>query len=112
MIHYSKVAAGLRRYLSEDLVAAHKGTGKGWVLGAVLELAMMRVDYIYRWAVSIPLVNASGFVDGDTIDAEALYTVFAAQARQGNAVINIPVIGAREYTVDDVEKLYRYIKEA
>ena len=112
MIHYSKVAAGLRRYLSEDLVATHKGTGKGWVLGAVLELAMMRVDYIYRWAVSIPLVKASGFVDGDNIDAEALYTVFAAQARQGNAVINIPVIGAREYTVDDVEKLYRYIKEA
>lgn len=111
MIHYSKVAAGLRRYLSEDLVAAHRGTGKGWVLGAALELAMMRVDSIYRWIVSIPLVKASGFIDGDNIDAESLYTVFIAQARQGNAVINIPMIGAREYTADDIERLYRYIRE-
>lgn len=112
MLHYSKVAVGLRRYLNEDLVAPLKGTGKAWLIGGVIELVMMRVDEMFKGISNIPLINLSGYVKGDDVDVDALYAAFISQARQGNAVINIPMIGAREYSVEDVEKVYRYIKEA
>ena len=112
MVHYSKFAAGMRRYLVEDLVNPLKGTGKAWLVGAVIELVMMRVDELFHGFASIPLINLTGYLKGDEIDVEALYAAVIAQARQGNAIIPIPVVGAREYTVDDVERAYRYIKEA
>lgn len=112
MVHYSKFAAGMRRYLNEDLVVPLKGTGKAWLVGGAIELAMMRVDELFRGLSGIPLINLTGYLKGDEIDVDALYTALIAQARQGNAVITIPMIGAREYTTEDVEKAYRYIKEA
>ena len=112
MVHYSKFAAGMRRYLVEDLVNPLKGTGKAWLVGAVIELVMMRIDELFRGLASVPLINLTGYLKGDEIDADALYAAVIAQARQGNAVINVPVVGAREYSVEDVEKAYRYIKEA
>lgn len=112
MVHYSKFAAGMRRYLVEDLVNPLKGTGKAWLVGAVIELAMMRIDELFRGLASVPLINLTGYLKGNEVDVDALYAAVIAQARQGNAVISIPMVGAREYTVDDVEKAYRYIKEA
>lgn len=112
MLHYSKVAVGLRRYLHEDLVIPHKGTGKAWLIGAVIELVMMRVDRIFRGVSDIPLIKLSGYVNGDDVDVDALYAAFSQQAKDGNAVINIPGLGPREYTEQDVDKVYRYIKEA
>lgn len=112
MVHYSKFAAGMRRYLVEDLVNPLKGTGKAWLVGTAIELAMMRIDQLFKWVAALPLIAVTGYINGDEIDVEALYAAVIAQARQGNAVIPIPLIGAREYTVDDVEKAYRYIKEA
>ena len=112
MVHYSKFAAGMRRYLMEDLVTPLRGTGKAWLIGAVIELAMMRIEQLFRGVSDIPLINMTGYIKGDEIDAEALYTALIAQARLGNAVISVPVVGNREYTTEDVEKAYRYIKEA
>ena len=112
MIHYSKVMAGLHRYLNEDLVSKFRGTGWGWVLGGLLELAMMNAHRIYEWATTKPIVKMCGYVDGEAVDVETLYTVFLAQAKLSNAVIPIPCIGPRTYTASDIEKLYKYIKEA
>ena len=112
MLHYSKVAVGVRRYLREDLVEPRKGTGAAWLIGGAIELLMMRVDVVFKALSQIPLINMTGYLIGDDVDVDALYAALVSQAKEGNAVINVPVLGPREYTVQDVEKLHRYIKEA
>ena len=55
-----------------------------------------------------PLVQSMGLLNGETVDLDSLYTAFKSKA-QGQWPLEFLGFKAKE---EDLDKLYRYIKEA
>ena len=49
--------------------------------------------------------------ENDMIDIDTIYTELRKQAEKNPATFNAPMIGTITLTKDDVDKLYRLIKE-
>ena len=49
--------------------------------------------------------------ENDMIDIDTIYGEIRKQAEKGSATIDIPMVGSITLTKDDVDKLYRLIKE-
>lgn len=110
-MHYSQVVNGIVGYIDDELLSKMKGTGKAWLAGTVVGLAASRAEAMIRQYSSNPLVKASGLIDGENIDVDAIYAELLRQAQKGSATIQIPLMGAVTFDVKDVESLYRHIKE-
>ena len=54
----------------------------------------------------LEVIDENGMIDIDTI-----YTELRKQAEKGSATFDAPMIGTITLTKDDVDKLYRLIKE-
>lgn len=113
MIHYSKVFAGVERYIRNDILAQLNGKPSKWLCGTIVALAMLEMDNIYRWAVEcLPIARVAGVIDGDNVNVDKIYPLLLNEARQGSATVVLKVIPPLTLTEKDVESLYRYIKGA
>lgn len=111
MMHYSQVVNGVVGYMDAELISKFKGTGRAWLAGTAVALFASRAEAMIRQYASHPLVAASGLIDGENIDVDAIYAALLDQARKGSATMQIPLMGAVTFDVTDVESLYRHIRE-
>lgn len=112
MIHKSKVFNGFSRYLDEEILPKLKGSYKYWLFGTVMGIALSDAEATLKALTDHPLAKMYRLVEGDMIDIEKIYPHLHRAAEKSEAVIEIPMIGPLTVTVQDVEKLYQYIRSA
>lgn len=114
MATMTQVKTGLVRFVDNDILP-HLTTWKKVAIGAYAAMAVQNLEtkmmqFANHKAISIlDLVDANG-----NVDVDKLYQAVVPYFNAGQKVpIQIPIINM-EYNFDmtDVEKIYRYIKEA
>ena len=109
MVHYSKVIRGITKYIEDDILSKLSGTAGKWAAGVAVALAAKRAEQMYQAVANNAVVRALGFVEGENVDVDAIYAELMQQAKQGDAVINVPMLGQITFSAADVESLYRHI---
>lgn len=112
MMHYTKVVQGLMAYADAEILSKLNGSLKSWVIGGLLEVIGGSADSIYRQIQTLPLVDATGIIDGENVDVDRLYSILRKQAQRGPATVSIRFIGPITFSAADVDALYRHIKGA
>ena len=109
MIHYSKVINGIAAYIDREIASQFTGSLKGWAIAAVGGIIAARASQLMTTLMGNPMVVAMGLADGEMIDEEMLYGQLVAAAQRGNAIVDIPLLGAVTFSAKDIETLHRYI---
>ena len=112
MVSLAQVRAGLTKYLDEEFILKLNGWQK-WVFGAFAGIALLRIDEIFESLKGNEIVKMLKVIDDfDNIDLDMLHEQFARQAQKSAVTFTAPVIGPVTLNSADVDKIYRYIKEA
>lgn len=112
MEHISKVMRGITAYIDEEIVGKLAGSWKAWVIGSAAGIATARMEGIVRHLANNQLVKASGLIEGENIDVDAIYRELYKQAQRGSMTLDIPLVGPITFSAADVDALYRHIKGA
>lgn len=111
MVTFLQVKNGIYQFLQSELVNKISGWQK-WVIGAGLSMYMEKGVDVFNALKNHPLVQALNIIDPeDNIDIDTVYTHFLKQAQAGAVTFKLPMIGDVTLKADDVDKLYRLIKE-
>ena len=111
MVTYNQVVNGMTKYIDQEIINKIQGLPR-WGLGAVSGIALSRGNNIFNTLKTNPIVKMLEVIDeNDMIDIDTIYTEIRKQAEKSPATFNAPMIGTITLTKDDVDKLYRLIKE-
>ena len=112
MVTFTQVKSGVAKYITDEIIAKME-SWKKWVSGAAVSIALTKADALFDAAKSNELVSMLGVVRSDgMIDIDALRSAFKAQAESSGPIdIDIPAIGKITLSSDDIDMIYRYIKE-
>ena len=111
MVTYNQVVNGMSRYIDQEIVNKMQGWQK-WALGAGAGIMMTRGANTFNALKNHPIVKMLEVIDENgMIDIDTIYSELRKQAEKGSATIDIPMVGTITLTKDDVDKLYRLIKE-
>lgn len=112
MIHYSKVLTGVTRFLNNDIALKLKGTIKYWIFTTAADIFLSDAAQIMQRLSNSETLVSRGLVEGEMINIDKIYTSLHARAQESPANIDLKMLGTLTLTVQDVEKLYQYIREA
>ena len=112
MLHKSKVISGAARYIDEEILSKLKGSIAFWGLGVAAGIVMQDAERTLNALINHPIAKFYNLSDGELIDVDRLYGLLHNMAEKSTATINIKILGPLTLTTEDVEKLYRYIREA
>lgn len=102
MVTIQQIERGAAVFVDREMVPAlPKAKGIAFAAFAPFVIKAKMQEYT-------PLVKSMGLTDGETVDLDSLYSAFKTKA-QGKWPLELMGFTARE---DDLDKLYRYIKEA
>ena len=113
MQSYENVAAGIRKYLANDLLPI-MDVGAQIAVGIGARYILAQPDKLAEWVTAqFPIVGMVGAVDKNarTIDVEGLLPAAVEDAKErGGYKITF---GAKMLTIppEDIEKIYRYIMQ-
>lgn len=109
MVNIEQVKNGVARYVDDELVSKMNGLNR-WIVGGVAGVAIIRAEAIFKHLKEHPFIKMLEIVDeNDMIDIDIIYREFLRQARRGEAIINIPLIGETKFNDHDIELLYKHI---
>ena len=111
MVTYNQVVNGMSRYIDQEIVNKMQGWQR-WALGAGAGIMMNKGTNMFNAFKAHPVVKMLEVIDdNDMIDIDTIYAELRKQAEKGSATFDAPMIGTITLTKDDVDKLYRLIKE-
>lgn len=111
MVTIERAINGATAYLDRELVP-HLPGWKAVAVSGVAALYAAQAPKIIDKIKSIPAVQMLGVLSEDgQVDIDALYNAFAPKVT-GPLEFAIPFVGALSLDRAEVDKLYRYIKEA
>ena len=111
MVTYNQVVNGMSRYIDQEIINKIQGWQR-WALGAGAGIMMTKGTNIFNALKAHPIIKMLEVIDeNDMIDIDTIYGEIRKQAEKGSATIDIPMVGSITLTKDDVDKLYRLIKE-
>lgn len=111
MIARERVAAGVLRYVDCE-VCPHVPGFKSVALAAVAALYAQKIPVIFDRLQAHPAVAILDVISADgMVDVDALYNAFAPKISQP-VQLNVPFIGQISIDRAEIDKMYRYIKEA
>jgi hypothetical protein len=111
MYEYNKVINGIAKYVDVEIVDKISGWQK-WVVGSGIGIALSNATNVFNQLKTNEFVIMLGVIDkDDRINVEKIYKEFKKQSKKGPITFNAPMIGAITLTEDDVEKIYKFIKE-
>ncbi len=107
-----KVQNGLAKFIDTELVNHLDGWQKiGF--GAVSALVIKNLPTTIKQYAHHPAIAMLGVIDEDlNIDIDALHDAVMDHFSTEGEYINVPMLGRLKITKQDVESLYKYIKEA
>lgn len=109
MVSIEQVKNGVARYVDEEMVSKMSGLNR-WLVGGVAGIAITKAEAIFKHIKNMSFIEMLDIIDdNDMIDIDVIYREFLRQARRGEAVINIPLIGETKFNEHDVELLYKHI---
>lgn len=114
MATMTQVKTGLVRFIENDILP-HLPTGKKVALGIYVMLAAQNMETKAMKYVKHPAVSILEVVDENgNVDVDKLYQAVVPNFNAGQKVpIQIPIINmAYNLDMTDIEKIYKYIKEA
>lgn len=115
MTHYTKVVAGMAGYLKADVLTKLNGSIGKWIYGAAVAYLSDRSDKLLRFAQNTPVLNmfltVVGAMQGEELDVDNMYQYFLSEARESPATIKLPGLPPLTLGVDDVESLFRHIRQ-
>lgn len=112
MVTIDQAMRGAMRFAGSEIIP-HLPTGKGIGAGIALALIMDGGKERLLKLKEHPAVQLMGVMDeSGNIDVDRLYN--AARPKMGGQKlpVNVPILGELRFDVGDLDKLYRYIKEA
>ena len=112
MIHKTKVIQAISRFIKEDIAGKLKGSLKYWLFIAAAEIAIANANQIIDNFSQNEIAKQLNLVDGEMINVDAIIPHLRNAARQSTATVDLNLFGALTLDGNDVEKIYRYIKEA
>ena len=111
MVTYNQVVNGMTKYIDQEIVNKIQGWQR-WALGAGAGIMMNKGTNMFNAFKAHPVVKMLEVIDENgMIDIDTIYTELRKQAEKGSATFDAPMIGTITLTKDDVDKLYRLIKE-
>lgn len=111
MVTYNQVVNGMTKYIDQEIINKIQGWQR-WALGAGAGIMMTKGANIFNTLKANPIIKMLDVIDeNDMIDIDTIYTEIRKQAEKSPATFNAPMIGTITLTKDDVDKLYRLIKE-
>ena len=112
MVTFTQVKSGVAKYITDEIIAKMDGWKK-WVSGAAVTMAMLKADTLFDALKHNEIVTMLGIIRSDgMIDIDTMRNAFKAQAdTTGPITIEIPAIGNLTLSSEDIDMLYRYIKE-
>lgn len=110
MYEYNQVINGIAKYIDEEIVDKIDGWKK-WVIGSGLGIALSSGTDIFNNLKNNEFVKVLGIVDkDDRINVDKIYKELKKQSKKSSITFNAPMIGAITLSEQDVEKLYKAIK--
>lgn len=111
MVTYNQVVNGMTKYIDQEIINKIQGWQR-WALGAGAGIMMNKGTNMFNAFKAHPVVKMLEVIDENgMIDIDTIYTELRKQAEKGSATFDAPMIGTITLTKDDVDKLYRLIKE-
>jgi hypothetical protein len=111
MVTYNQLANGITKYIDQEIINKIQGWQR-WALGAGAGIMMNKGTNMFNAFKAHPVVKMLEVIDDNgMIDIDTIYTELRKQAEKGSATFDAPMIGTITLTKDDVDKLYRLIKE-
>lgn len=111
MASIQQIQQGAARFVDNDLVPAFSGAEKILVGGAAALLIANMAGIVNQYA-SHPMVAALGVYKDGEIDIDALYKAFSPRFGAEKIPLKLPVVGTLKIGKEEIDKIYRYIKEA
>lgn len=113
MATIGQIQRGVARFVDGHLAGAFTGWQKALVVGGSTLLAANMPNLVKIYGTH-PMVSALGVYNPDagTIDVDALYNAFVPHMGTDKLPITIPKVGTIKLGKEDLDALYRYIKEA
>lgn len=111
MIAKERVAAGTLKYIDCE-VCPHVPGVKALVLSGLAALYAQKMPVVFDRLRKSPAIAAVGVLTEDgMVDVDAVYNAFAPKFSQP-VELAIPLIGNLTLDRAEIDKLYRYIREA
>ena len=112
MVTIDQAMRGAARYADNEIIP-HLPTGKGIGAGIALALIMDGGKAQLLKLRENPAVQMMGVMDADgNIDIDRLYNVARPRVDGQKLPVMVPIIGELRFDVNDLDRLYQYIKEA
>lgn len=113
MATIKQIQTGFARFIDNHIAGAFEGWQKAVVIGASTLIAA-NFPNLAKTYMATPMVNALGIYNPDagTVDIDALYNAFVPNLGTEKIPIPLPKIGTIKLGREDIDILFRYIKEA
>lgn len=113
MATIGQIQRGVARFVDSHLAGAFTGWQKALVVGGSTLLAANMPNLVKVYGAH-PMVAALGVYNAEagTIDVDALYNAFVPHMGTDKIPITVPKVGTIKLGKEELDALYRYIKEA
>ena len=113
MATIGQIQRGVARFVDGHLAGAFTGWQKALVVGGSTLLAA-NMPHLVKVYGAHPMVAALGVYNAEagTIDVDALYNAFVPHMGTDKIPITVPKVGTIKLGKEELDALYRYIKEA
>jgi hypothetical protein len=114
MVHKSSVVPGLSRFIDESVLSHYPPTSmKRILMAGAVSLYLKQNEGLVDTLTSNPLFTALGVVDSSgMIDLDKIRDVLKTEIKKAGFVrLTVPFAGDIDFTLDDVDLLYRMISE-
>lgn len=112
MVSTHQVIKGLTKYIDSDMLPKLTGS-RYWVMAVVSGMAVKSAERIMCELQKQPVVNALGLIsDNGEVDIDQMYQILRRAAEKTPAEIEIPMVGKYKLEKNDVDLIYRLIKES
>jgi hypothetical protein len=115
MVHKSSIVPGISKFIDENVLAHYPATSmKRIMMAGAVSLYLKQNGGLVDTISSNPLFSSLGVVhDNGMIELEPLRDALKYEINKAGFMrLNIPLIGAIDFTPEDADALYKYIIEA
>ena len=115
MVHKSSIVPGISKFIDENVLAHYPATSmKRIMMAGAVSLYLKQNEGLVDTISSNPLFSSLGVVhDNGMIELEPLRDALKYEINKAGFMrLNIPLVGAIDFTPEDADALYKYIVEA